>query len=518
MMLSVQTAAIVAKGPLPKPNDPRVLQLVESIGDVGLMNALTVVERDDSKWHLIAGRHRLVAQRVLKESTTDVNVLDLDELGSELATIDENLIRRILPALERAEQLKRRKEIYEAIHPETKHGAAPGKKGGKGGKASKVATVATFADDTADKTGVSARGVREYVRVAEQLDPHAKASIAGTAAADSITELTKLARLGPEKQRQVAAAVAKGKTVKAATRELLRAEQVAQVRAYVPPVGEFEVIVVDPSWPYEDSLDGSDEARGGTPYPQQTIAEIAAISLPVAKDCSVWLFVTNSHLVDPDAYAVVVRAWRERYGLKPRTLRTWRKPRMGLGRVLRNSTEHLVLLERGSPVYTGVTQTTDFTAPMGAHSEKPQEAFDDIVALCASPARIELFARKPRVGWESSGSELPKASLKLTRGGKRRRLLPIIGVDDHETPTAAELPRITWLPKKHPTVVSVGVGVTGRRFSIRRESNRAADGKKLRGHVFRWFCGKDASMGDFKTVEEAQANAALMEIRRAALR
>jgi hypothetical protein len=47
-------------------------------------------------------------------------VLDVDELSSELAEIDENLIRNPLTKLEESEQMKRRKEIYEILHPESK--------------------------------------------------------------------------------------------------------------------------------------------------------------------------------------------------------------------------------------------------------------------------------------------------------------------------------------------------------------------------------------------------------------
>ena len=50
------------------------------------------------------------------------------------------------------EILKRRKEIYEAMYPETKHGGLPGLPGG--GKA-KDDIMSSFATDTANKTGYS---------------------------------------------------------------------------------------------------------------------------------------------------------------------------------------------------------------------------------------------------------------------------------------------------------------------------------------------------------------------------
>ena len=51
----------------------------------------------------------------------------MDELHAALATIDENLVRQELTILERSEQLSRKKEIYEALHAETKRGNGPGR-------------------------------------------------------------------------------------------------------------------------------------------------------------------------------------------------------------------------------------------------------------------------------------------------------------------------------------------------------------------------------------------------------
>lgn len=204
------------------------------------------------------------------------------------------------------------------------------------------------------------------------------------------------------------------KTIKQVMRETKLTEQRAQVKAYVPPAGEFAVISVDFSWEYDDELDG-EGARGGLGYPTMTIAEICAFPIPAAKDCALFCWVTNSHLIDPNAYAVVARSLFDRYGFRPKQIRTWRKvtndgekERIGGGRAWRNNTEHLVRFERGRPVYNAVTQATCFDAPRGEPSEKPQKAYDDIEALCASTSRLEIFARKERAGWVTSGSEMAK--------------------------------------------------------------------------------------------------------------
>lgn len=240
--------------------------------------------------------------------------------------------------------------------------------------------------------------------------PKGKASAAAAKKYGMATRTVERAKRVKSERPELFAQVRAGDvTLKQAEKTIVREHQIAKVRAHVPPVGEFGVIVVDPPWSYEDKLDGSDAVRGATPYPTMSIEEIRMLELPVAKDCCVFLWVTNSHLVDPMAYAIVANTWQTRYGLVPKQIRTWVKTRMGLGRGWRNITEHLVRLERGSPVLTGATQTTMLAASPGAHSEKPAEAYRDIEALCASTSRLEMFARAERAGWVTNGAEAPKA-------------------------------------------------------------------------------------------------------------
>jgi len=66
--------------------------------------------------------HRIEAYKLLGRTEIEATVVSLSELDAELAQIDENLIRNELTVLERAEQLKRRKEIYEAKYPESRAG------------------------------------------------------------------------------------------------------------------------------------------------------------------------------------------------------------------------------------------------------------------------------------------------------------------------------------------------------------------------------------------------------------
>jgi ParB-like chromosome segregation protein Spo0J len=190
---------------------------------IGLLNPISVAQADGA-YRLVAGRHRLEAHRRLGRETIRAVVLDLDELRCELAEIDENLIRAELTVLERGEHLARRKEIYEALHPETKQGGAPGKPGG--GKVAKTpdsgVLVPSFVEETARKTGKGKSTVFEEIQIATRLDEEVKEQIRDTGLADQKTDLLLLAQQPAQVQKELVSRVVSGeaKTVRAAAGQL----------------------------------------------------------------------------------------------------------------------------------------------------------------------------------------------------------------------------------------------------------------------------------------------------------
>jgi ParB family chromosome partitioning protein len=176
-----------------------VTALSESIAEVGLISPVTVTPN----WELVAGLHRLEACKRLGWTKIPAYIVPLEEeLHVELAELDENLIRNELTALERSEHLARRKEIYEALHPEAKHGGARDQDPESG-------SCPSFVDDTSSKTNRSRSTIAEEVKIAESIVPDVKEAIRDTDVADAKTTLVALSRLEPEQQREV---VARGKT------------------------------------------------------------------------------------------------------------------------------------------------------------------------------------------------------------------------------------------------------------------------------------------------------------------
>lgn len=173
-----------------------VKELAGSISEVGLMNAITV----DREYTLIAGLHRLEAAKLLGWSEIECNISSLEGLLAELAEIDENLIRRKLHYTDEGKQLARRKEIYEALHPETQQG----KRNGQTSKKDTVSVLGAkpFAEDAAEQLGTTARSVRRKIQVSQKLEPE----VQDLAKKENIRfrDALKLSRLPPVQQKEAA--------------------------------------------------------------------------------------------------------------------------------------------------------------------------------------------------------------------------------------------------------------------------------------------------------------------------
>jgi hypothetical protein len=119
-------------------------------------------------------------------------------------------VRPLSPA-ERARHIGRRKELYEELHPETRHGSAPGKAGG--GKKAKDAKLATFAEATAKATGQSRRKVERDATRAKQ-NRKVLEDVVGTPL-DKGDELDALGKLPESEQEALASSAKAGEKVSA---------------------------------------------------------------------------------------------------------------------------------------------------------------------------------------------------------------------------------------------------------------------------------------------------------------
>ncbi len=197
----IEIADIVICRPRREPDDQKVKTLADSIRTIGLQHPIGVTADN----RLIHGRHRLEAYRLLGHKSIPAMIHEMNDLQAELAEIDENIQRSQLTALEEAQALKRRKAIYEKLHPQTKQHRAGGhaRHGSAGDKLS-------FAEDAAETTGKGRRTIERAVAIAHAIPEHLQSLIADTPIANNKRQLETLARLSSEEQCRVSQRLASG--------------------------------------------------------------------------------------------------------------------------------------------------------------------------------------------------------------------------------------------------------------------------------------------------------------------
>lgn len=170
------------------------------------------------------------------------------------------------------------------------------------------------------------------------------------------------------------------------------------------PEGVFEVISIDPPWPYDDGKSQSPYDphghRASNPYPEMTLDEIASIQLPAADDCVLWFWTTHKFM--RHAFPIL-----DRWGFQERAIVSWVKDRMGLGRWLRSQSEFCIMATRGNPTISLTNQTTVLKGPMREHSRKPDEFYEMVESLCVG-RKLDYFSREARDGWAQLGNEPEK--------------------------------------------------------------------------------------------------------------
>jgi N6-adenosine-specific RNA methylase IME4 len=172
---------------------------------------------------------------------------------------------------------------------------------------------------------------------------------------------------------------------------------------------KYKTVVIDPPW--QPTLGATWHSRlsdKGAPqrfYDTLSVQEIIRLKPPLAEQAHLYIWAVTQHV---DWAYQVARAWNA----EPITLLTWKKPGLGVGR-FRCNTEHVLVCRigdrQGNPFGKGgrhaqATEGTLFCWPRGKHSEKPDDFFRLVETLSPAP-RLEMYARKPRSGWDVWGKE-----------------------------------------------------------------------------------------------------------------
>lgn len=173
----------------------------------------------------------------------------------------------------------------------------------------------------------------------------------------------------------------------------------------IPYPPDVRALVADPAWPFEDALPGG--GRGAAKhYDLMTIEEIKAFPMPTFHPNGAFLFLWRVAAMQQEALDVMA-AWGFRLAGEIVWVKTTQhdKVAFGMGRTVRNAHEVCLIGKSGRarPLVRNVRSV--FMAPVGRHSQKPDEFYDIVRALTAEP-RVEIFARQVQPGFYAHGREL----------------------------------------------------------------------------------------------------------------
>lgn len=167
-------------------------------------------------------------------------------------------------------------------------------------------------------------------------------------------------------------------------------------------------ISADPAWSYETWSDRGEDRSAKQHYSTETLEEI--VSRPVAPlaapDSLLHLWCPSSML---EQGLQVIAAWGftfKKVGfIWTKTVDDGTARKMGNGHWTRDEAELCLLATKGSPkrLDAGVRQTLD--APLGEHSEKPDEFYNRMLRLATGPY-LELYGRKERPFWTVWGNQV----------------------------------------------------------------------------------------------------------------
>lgn len=392
----------------------KVAAIKASIEEIGLRTPISVVgswKAGDGYYDvkLVAGAHRLEAIKQLGRDYIAAIIRNEDDLDAELWEIDENLCRAELTPADRALFVFRRKEIYLMKHPDTANGAT-----GNGRPKLRQLGEATvdepkrFTAATAEATGQSERAIQRDAERGEKISERALRMLRGTRH-DKGVVLDRLKALREEEQEVYVRALFEADKAKEAEAHEIRSDKMATKRAIrigvinaiaehgrrtagQMPRAAYAVGYADPPWEQEAWSDETGQDKG-LMYPPMSLEEIMALcagdKTPFTRDAILFLWVTTNRLDDGIA---VLKAW----GFEFVTAITWDKQHIGMGRWVRDRTEHLLIGKRGDfpGLIMGTQPESLYSEARGEHSRKPVWFAEQIDRLFPEMRKLELFQRK----------------------------------------------------------------------------------------------------------------------------
>ncbi|HNT77699.1 MAG TPA: MT-A70 family methyltransferase [Anaerolineae bacterium] len=169
----------------------------------------------------------------------------------------------------------------------------------------------------------------------------------------------------------------------------------------------YQLIYVDPPWQYRDQCHAG-QRGAGYKYDLMSLAALKALDVGKLADPSGCLLALWWVPPMPQEALDLVKAWG--FTLKTMQGFTWHKTtkygkdHFGMGNYTRSNAECCLFATVGKPKRLSAGVRSLVVAQVGAHSAKPPEVRERLVALLGNVRRIEIFAREISPGWDAVGS------------------------------------------------------------------------------------------------------------------
>jgi ParB/RepB/Spo0J family partition protein len=189
-------------------NPKKVEEVAASMSEIGQSNPITVCPRDDGRFDLVSGGHRIAAKKSLGLNDIRAQIVEGPEIDVRLWGIADDLHRAGLTALEEAERLAEWVKLIEERHSIDRENVSERKGGRPEGAITKAARELPLKGKTHN---ARRKGIERAMTIAS-LSPEAKAAARDAGLDDNRSALRKIAHEGaPEAQIAKVQEIAKGK-------------------------------------------------------------------------------------------------------------------------------------------------------------------------------------------------------------------------------------------------------------------------------------------------------------------
>jgi N6-adenosine-specific RNA methylase IME4 len=259
--------------------------------------------------------------------------------------------------------------------------------------------------EAARRMSISERAVTAAKRVREQGAPALLAAIeAGKITVNAGESLSYLERQAQEEvlRAEKKEIIAKAKAIRTERQQHSRMIRTALIN-HIADKGEratgempraaYAVGYCDVPWQQEAWSDETGQDKG-LPYPSMTVDELMSLCAgdrsPFTQDAILYFWTTTNRLADA---LRIIGAW----GFTYVSMITWDKVNIGMGRWVRDRTEHLIICKRGNfpgiDLYTPKPESL-YSEVKTEHSRKPVWFAEEIERLYPDMRKLELFQRK----------------------------------------------------------------------------------------------------------------------------